>query len=81
MNGLIGEAGVVSKIHETDIAVWEKRETPTLIDGDLGDFAPLTAYRDVRAKDEQLGAISDALALGQNLFPDRCDLRVQQGAF
>jgi hypothetical protein len=42
------------EIRETDIAVRKKRETPLFVDCDFGDFAPLTAYRNVRAEHEQL---------------------------
>ena len=67
------------EIHETDIAVWQIRETPPLSDCNLGDFTPLTAYRDVGTENEQLCAIGDAPAAGQNLFAYRYYLGVQNG--
>jgi hypothetical protein len=67
------------EIHETDIAVWQIRETPPLSDCNLGDFTPLTAYRDVGTENEQLCAIGDAPAAGQNLFAYCCYLGVQNG--
>lgn len=61
------------KIREADVAVREKGETPALSNRDLGDFAPLAADRNLRAEHEQLRAVSDALAAGENLFSDGCD--------
>jgi hypothetical protein len=67
------------EIHETDIAIWQERETPSLNDCDPGDFTPLTAYRDVGTENEQLCAVRDTPAAGQNLFAYRCYLGVQNG--
>ena len=67
------------EVHETDIAIWQERETPPLRDCDLGDFTPLTAYRDVGTENEQLCAVRDTPAAGQNLFAYRCYLGVQNG--
>lgn len=68
-----------SEIGEADIAVWEKGEAPPFRDGDLGDFAPLAADRNVRAKQDQGATGGDAFAMGANLFPNRCDLGVELG--
>jgi hypothetical protein len=67
------------EIHETDIAIWQERETPPLSDCDPGDFTPLTAYRDVGTENEQLCAVRDTPAAGQNLFAYLCYLGVQNG--
>src|SRR5207253_2229004 len=56
-------------------------ETPTFTDCNLGDFAPLTTDRNVRAEHEQLRAVSDTLAVDEDFMSYRGDLRIQHSPF